>query len=110
MPMQAPETNYKPPFRFSRASHNVFTSRDLKKSEEFYTEVLGLVVSDSDRDALYLRGLEERARHSLVIKRTTGAPGYERIGLPVFDEESLDKCKHAFEKHELPCEWVERPF
>ncbi|HKN29304.1 MAG TPA: VOC family protein [Roseiarcus sp.] len=108
--MQAPQTNTKSPFRFSHASHNVFTSRDLKKSEEFYTEVLGLVVSDSDKDTLYLRGLEERAHHSLVIKRTTGVPGYERVGLRVFDEESLHKCKHAFERHELPCEWVERPF
>jgi catechol 2,3-dioxygenase len=108
--MQAPQTNYKSPFRFSRASHAVFTSRDLKKSEEFYTEVLGLVVSHSDKDTLYLRGLEERSHHSLVINRTTEAPAYERAGLRVFDEEELETCKHTFEQHQLPCEWVERPF
>jgi catechol 2,3-dioxygenase len=109
-PMQVPQTDYKSPFRFSRASHSVFTSRDLKKSEEFYTEVLGLVVSDSDKDTLYLRGLEERSHHSLVIKRTTDAPMYERAGLRVFDEEDLELCKHAFERHQLPCKWVEQPF
>ena len=67
-------------------------------------------MSDSDKDTLYLRGLEERGHHSLVIKRTTEAPAYERAGLRVFDEEALDRCKHTFEQHQLPCKWVEQPF
>jgi catechol 2,3-dioxygenase len=108
--MQAPQTNYKTSFRFSRVSHGVFTSRDLEKSKEFYTEVLGLVVSHSDKDTLYLRGLEERSHHSLVIKHTTEAPCYERAGLRVFDDEALEKCKHTFDQMQLPCAWVERPF
>jgi catechol 2,3-dioxygenase len=108
--MQVPQTNYGSPFRFTRASHGVFRSRDLKKTEEFYTEVLGLVASYSDKDSLFLRGLEERAHHSLVFGRTTDAPGCERIGLRVFDDEALECCKHAFEQHQLPCKWVERPF
>ena len=109
--MDVPQTNYKSPFRFSRVSHSVFTSRDLKKSEEFYTEVLGLAVSDSDKDTLYLRGLEERAspqsRHQAHDRspRLTSA-----LGLRVFDEEAFDRCKHAFEQHQLPCKWVEQPF
>jgi catechol 2,3-dioxygenase len=105
-----PGTNYKSSFRFSRASHCVLTSRDLAKSEEFYTEVLGLVVSDKDKDTLYLRGLEERSHHSLVIKRTSETPAYERAGLRVFNEEELDRCKHEFERHQLPASWVERPY
>ena len=48
--MQVPQTNYGSPFRFTRASHGVFRSRDLKKTEEFYTEVLGLVASYSDKE------------------------------------------------------------
>ena len=108
--MQVPQTNYGSPFRFTRASHGVFRSRDLKKTEEFYTEVLGLVASYSDKESLFLRGLEERAHHSLVFGRTTEAPGCKRIGLRVFDDEALERCKHAFEQHQLPCKWVERPF
>ena len=108
--MQVPQTNYGSPFRFTRASHDVFKSRNLKKTEEFYTEVLGLVASYSDKDSLFLRGLEERAHHSLVFGRTTDAPGCERIGLRVFDDEALERCKHAFEQHQLPCKWVDRPF
>ncbi|TCT05458.1 VOC family protein [Aquabacter spiritensis] len=108
--MSVPQTNFKSPFRFRRASHAVLTSRDLPKSREFYTEVLGLVVSDEDADTLYLRGLEERAHHSLVIKRTVGRPMCERIGLRVFDEEDLDRARHTFEKLQLACEVVDLPF
>jgi len=45
-----PPTNYAPPFNITRASHLVFTARDLKASRAFYTEVVGLVVSDENGD------------------------------------------------------------
>ena len=72
--IQVPETTSSPPFRVTRASHLVYTVRDLSRSRDFYTEVLGLVVTDEDQEALYLRGVEERSHHSLVLKRTDGAP------------------------------------
>src|SRR5262245_11301960 len=98
------------PIRISRASHAVFTSRDLARSKEFYTEAVGLVVSHEDRDTLYLRGLEERGHHSLVLKRTNDAPECERIGMRVFDEEMMDRAFAFFKARDLPCAWVERPF
>jgi catechol 2,3-dioxygenase len=108
--MSVPETNPRPPVRFLRASHAILTSRDLAKSREFYTEVLGLVVSDEDTDTLYLRGLEERAHHSLTIKRTRDEPACLRVGLRVRDEEALDHARHTFEQHGLPCRWADEPF
>jgi catechol 2,3-dioxygenase len=108
--MSVPETNLHPPVRFLRASHASLTSRDLVKSREFYTEVLGLVVSDEDKDTLYLRGLEERAHHSLTIKRTRDEPACLRVGLRVQNDEELERAKHAFEQQGLPCRWVDEPF
>jgi catechol 2,3-dioxygenase len=108
--MSIPKTNLHPPFRFLRASHASFTSRDLVKSREFYTEVLGLVVSDEDKDTLYLRGLEERAHHSLTIRRTEDEPACLRVGFRVHDEADLERAKRTFEQHGLPCRWVELPF
>lgn len=64
-----PAVEYKPPFNITRASHVVLTVGDLEKSRSFYTEVIGLVVSDQDRDTIHLRGLEEACHHSLVLKR-----------------------------------------
>ena len=54
--MPIPNTNFHPPFNITRASHLVFTVRDLAKSREFYTEVMGLIVSDENADTLWLRG------------------------------------------------------
>ena len=108
--MSVPKTNLHPPFRFLRASHATFTSRDLAKSREFYTEVLGLLLSDEDKDTLYLRGLEERAHHSLTIKRTQDEPAGLRVGMRVHDEEELERAKHTFEQHRLPCRWADEPF
>ena len=93
-----PKTNFNPPFNITRASHLVFTVRDLAKSREFYTEVMGLIVSDGDANALWLRGVEERAHHSLTLKKTTGQPQCERVGFRVFMDEDLDKAKAHFDK------------
>ena len=68
--MPLPPTNLAPPFVITRASHVVLTAADLGASRAFYANILGFSVSDHDSDALYLRGLEEAAHHSLVI---TGA-------------------------------------
>src|ERR1700682_4588701 len=78
-----PQTNFNPPFNITRASHLVFTARDLAASRDFYVEVLGLIVSDENADTIWLRGVEERGHHSLTLKRTTGQPSGERVGLRV---------------------------
>ena len=56
--MPYPPTNYTPPFNITRASHLVFTARDLKASRAFYTEVVGLVVSDEDDNTVWMHGIE----------------------------------------------------
>jgi putative tryptophan/tyrosine transport system substrate-binding protein len=51
------EANLSPSFNVTRASHAVITTRDLDKTQAFYCDVLGLIASDRDKDALYLRAL-----------------------------------------------------
>jgi catechol 2,3-dioxygenase len=101
--------NYSPAFNITRASHAVLTVRDLGASRAFYVDLLGFIVSDEDRDAIYLRGVAEACHHSIVLKRAQDGPLCERIGLRVFTEEDLDKAKDYFERAQLPAHWVERP-
>ena len=105
--MTIPQTNFNPPFNITRASHLVFTARDLAASRDFYAEVLGLIVSDEDADTIWLRGVEERCHHSLTLKRTTGQPQCERVGFRVFTDEDLDKAKAHFERTGVPAAFVE---
>ena len=107
--MDVPQTNFNPPFAITRASHLTLTARDLARSREYYTEVIGLVVSDEDKDTLYLRGSQERVHHSLVLKRTTGVPACVRTGLRVRGEEDLEKAKFYFDKRGIKAEFVDMP-
>ena len=107
--MPIPKTNFNPPFNITRASHLVFTVRDLARSRDFYTEVMGLIVSDEDAGTLWLRGVEERAHHSLTLKQTTGQPQCERIGMRVFTDDDLAKAKAHFDKTGIKATFVETP-
>jgi catechol 2,3-dioxygenase len=107
--MSLPQTAFPPPFQITRASHAVITVADLAKSRAFYVDGIGLAVSDETKDAIYLRGVEEAAHHSLVLKQASGAAVAERVGLRVYTEEDLDRAKAHFEQAGLPAEFVEVP-
>jgi catechol 2,3-dioxygenase len=108
--MSIPQTNFNPPFNITRASHLAFTARDLKASRDFYTEVLGLIVSDETADTLWLRGVEEQAHHSLTLKRTAGEAQCERVGFRMFSEEDLEIAKAHFDRIGVPAKWAEVPY
>ena len=108
--MDLPQTDFKPPFNITRASHLVLTARDLAKSRDFYTEVIGLKVSDETATTIHLRGVEERAHHSLTLKRTKEQPACERVGIRVFEEEDLERAKSHFDRHGIPAKFVNVPF
>src|SRR6202167_6034646 len=101
-----PRPNYDPPFNVTRASHSVITVKDLAKSRAFYVDLIGFIVSDEDKDTIYLRGVAEAGHHSLVLKRGS-APQAERVGMRCFTEEDLEKAKAYFEKAGLPAQWGE---
>jgi catechol 2,3-dioxygenase len=109
MTVELPKTNFFPPFNITRASHLVFTARDLAASRDFYTEVIGLIVTDETADTLWLRGIEERCHHSLTLKRTNGQPMCERVGFRVFMDEDLDKATTHFDKIGIRYRFVEVP-
>src|SRR5262249_54738808 len=104
-----PQTNFNPPFNITRASHLVLTAQDLAASRDFYTEVIGLVVSDEDANTIYLRGVEERGHHSLTLKRTTAAPPGECLGMHVCGEEDLEKPKSHFARAGVQAKFVDVP-
>jgi catechol 2,3-dioxygenase len=108
--MALPQTNFSPPFNVTRASHLVLTSRDLAKARDFYTEVIGLKVTDESATTIYFRGVEERAHHSLTLRKTKDEPACERVGFRVFTEEDLDKAKAHFARQGSPAKFVTLPF
>ena len=107
--MNLPEKNLDTPFNITRTSHVVLTVKDLEQSRLFYTEVVGLVVTEQTSDTLYLRGIEEACHHSLVLKLTKEAPRCERIGMRVLRERDLEPLKAFFDGQGLKTTWAEVP-
>lgn len=106
--MSLPVANLDPAFRVTRTSHVVLTVKDLAASKRFYTEVIGLILTAEDADALYFRGVEEACHHSLVLRKGT-KPACTRIGMRMFTEADLEKGKAFFEFKGCATAWVDVP-
>jgi catechol 2,3-dioxygenase len=107
MPVRSPVFN--PPFNIVRASHVELGVRDLSRARDFYVGCLGYLVSDETQDALYLRAVEERNHHSVVLRRA-GDPAVQALGFKVASEQDLDRAAAWFERRNLPVAFPELPF
>lgn len=105
--MGYPKPVYYPAFNVTRAGHMVLTSRDLARAKDFYTRVIGLVVTEESPSTLYLRGLEEVGHHSLVIEGATGEPVCRQVGLRVAHEDELEKAHRHFMSIGLKPVWAD---
>lgn len=101
-----PVTNPHPPFEITRASHVSLGVTDLEESRDFYRDVVGLVVTKETDDAVYLRGLEEAAHHSLVLQRSREARAH-RVGFRVRSDEDIAKAEKYFKAIDIPYARVE---
>ena len=107
--MPLPKPNLYPPFNIVRLSHVELAVTDLARSRAFYVDTLGLQVTDETSDTIYLRALEERGHHCIVLKQASAAEARD-LGFKLFSEDDLDKAEHFFAGKGLPVEWVERPY
>ncbi|NHT16099.1 3,4-dihydroxyphenylacetate 2,3-dioxygenase [Cellulomonas sp. IC4_254] len=103
-----PTTPLVPPFALTRASHVSLAVTDLGRSRDFYRDVIGLVVTEESEDAVYLRGLEESAHHSLVLERAD-EPRALRVGLRVRTEDDIAAAERCFAARGIEHRRVERP-
>jgi catechol 2,3-dioxygenase len=106
MPVRAPV--FDPPFNVVRASHVEFGVRDLAAARAFYVDCLGYLISDETRDMLYLRGVEERNHHSIVLKAAR-EPLVAALGFKVASEEDLGRAASWFARRNLPTSFADVP-
>jgi catechol 2,3-dioxygenase len=107
MPIPPPVLH--PPFNIVRISHVACTVSDLARSRAFYVDLLGLQVTGESDGALYLRAMEERGHHSIVLRQGDSA-SVEVVGFKVFSDDDLDRAADYFARRGLPVRWVEVPF
>jgi len=98
-----------PPFSVARASHIEYGATDLPRAKAYWVDALGYLLAAETKDALYLRGLEERNHHSVVLRQSRDAH-VKALGFKLSSEEELDKAARFFGEKQLPHRFVEKPF
>lgn len=94
------------PFTIIRASHISYGVTDLARARAYWVDALGFVVTAEERGTLYLRGLEERNHHCVVLREAPHAT-IHRLGFKVAGEEDLDRAAAWFAGQGLEHRFVE---
>lgn len=107
--MPVPSPLLYPPFNIVRLSHVEYRVKDLSRSRAFYVDTLGLQVTHEDASTIFLRAMEERGHHCIVLKQAHVAD-VGVLGFKLYDDPDLDKAEAFFKSHDLPVEWIEQPY
>lgn len=92
-------------FDIVKAGHIEFFVTDLDEARKFYVDALGFVVTEADRNHLYLRGLEDRAHHCLTLTKSD-SPGVGHFAFRVAEEEGLRAIEAAARANGGETRWV----
>ncbi|MDO8328089.1 MAG: 3,4-dihydroxyphenylacetate 2,3-dioxygenase [Cypionkella sp.] len=107
--MPVPQANLYPDFNTVRLSHVEYNVSNLAESKRFYVDTLGLQVTGEEPGVLYLRAMEERGHHCMIL-REGAQPQVNVLGFKVWDEPDLDKACVWFQAKGRPTAWVDRAF
>lgn len=107
--MPLPEITLYPEFNCIRLSHLELCVTDFSASKHFYVDTLGLQITHEDSERVFLRAMEERGHHSVILKKSDKA-SVSYLSYKVFDEQQLDKAEAYFQRIGRDVSWVERPF
>jgi catechol 2,3-dioxygenase len=105
--MPVPGPNLYPPFNTVRLSHVTLTVTNLAASRAFWVDTLGLQVTAEEPGLLYLRAMEERGHHCILLQEAAEAR-VTVLGFKVWDDADLDRAEAWFTAKGRPTAWVTR--
>ncbi|MBI3840940.1 MAG: 3,4-dihydroxyphenylacetate 2,3-dioxygenase [Thaumarchaeota archaeon] len=92
-------------FEVVRAGHLELLVTDLAASKRFYADILGFVVTEEDSGHVYLRGLEDRQHHCLLLTKAA-SPGVGHIAFKVSSEAGLEPIEGLVKARGGFARWV----
>jgi catechol 2,3-dioxygenase len=95
-----------PDFDIVRTSHVEYLVTDLERSRDFYIDTLGMIETESDSNHIYLRGVEDRSHHCLVLTKAS-KPAVDHIAFRVRSEKHLDNIASLLQKLGIRFKWIE---
>ena len=95
----------RPKVNVLRAAHAELFVSNLAMAREFYVNLLGFIETASDNNHLYLRCLEDREHHSLVLsQKPHGGAGH--IAFRVASPDDLEALSRLAQEQALPQRWI----
>jgi len=95
----------KPSFDIVRAAHIEFKVTDLERSRAFYVKTLGMVETEATSEQLYLRGVEDRFHHCLILTRAT-QPSVGHLSFRMRSETDLECAAKLLDKKQIRYKWI----
>ncbi len=92
-------------FNVLRTHHVEYLVTDLERAQAFYVDGVGFTVTERDADHLYLRGIEDRTHHNLVL-RQAAEPGVAHVGFRVSQDSDLDAMQAHLASIGVPTHWT----
>lgn len=90
-----------------RLGHVEYRVTDLARARDFYVDLLGLIETARERDRIYLRCIEDREHHSLVLRQAASA-GVGHLSFKVAEPDDLDRLEARFQALGLPTRRLQR--
>ncbi|RMD93880.1 MAG: 3,4-dihydroxyphenylacetate 2,3-dioxygenase [Alphaproteobacteria bacterium] len=109
MPLSKISPASPPPFQILHLGYVERFTTNLERARDFYVEHFGLQISAEDERHLYLRAMQERRHHSLLVSQGSGGE-VGAIGFRLAAEEDLDRAMEWFSRRGLRGAWIERPW
>jgi catechol 2,3-dioxygenase len=81
----------------TRLGHVELFTQDLDRAIDFYVDVIGMVETERVGGHAYLRCIEDRHHHSLVLTTVPEGNGCGHIAFRVESEDDLDRLRAQFE-------------
>ena len=92
--------------KIAHAGHAELRVKNLEASRRFFTETMGLFVTDEDSESVYLRAWQDWEHHTLLL-RWGDTSALEHLGWRVENAESLEQFACRFEEVGIAYRWIE---
>ena len=93
--------------KIAQAGHAELVVKDLAASRAFFTETMGLFVTEENETSIYLRAWQDWEHHTLILTRGERS-GVAHLGWRVQDPESLEEFARHFETIGLSYQWLKQ--
>lgn len=92
--------------KIAHAGHAELLVSNLAASKKFFTETMGLSITEEDATSVYLRAWQDWEHHTLILRKSDTS-ALVHLGWRVETPESLEEYAQRFEEVGVAFRWIE---